>query len=101
VAKLFCSCVSFTLSKATPINHRLHKLQEVGVGTVHDGDAMGSNLTIDSGESAKTNVVEYESILTNPFQEESKEWAFKTSKMGWIPSIYVSPCSRPILSGRA
>jgi hypothetical protein len=36
-----------------------HKLDEIGIGTVHGGDAMRSDLTIDGGETAEENVIEH------------------------------------------
>jgi hypothetical protein len=42
---------SFRLHKSrpwrvAPIDHKLHEFDEIGIGTVHDGDATGGDLTI-------------------------------------------------------
>jgi hypothetical protein len=57
---------------------KLHKLGEIGIGTVHDGDATRSDLTIDGGEVAEENVIEHKhGILTNPVPGRVENDEFK------------------------
>jgi hypothetical protein len=67
LTKLLSGCISLALSGIAPIDHKLHEFDEIGIGTVHDGDATGSDLIVDSGEVAEGNIVEHEeSVLTDP-----------------------------------
>jgi len=63
---LLSSYISLALGGIAPIDHKLHEFNEIGIGTVYDGDSTGGDLTIDSGEAAEENIVEHESVLTDP-----------------------------------
>jgi phosphoribosylformylglycinamidine (FGAM) synthase PurS component len=63
--------------------NKLHKLDEIGIGTVHDGDTTRSDLTIDGGETAKENVIEHkDSVLANPVPGRIEVTGFKRVENG-------------------
>lgn len=83
MAKLLRRCVSLALGRITLIDHKLHKLDEIAIGTVHDGDATRSDLAIDRGEAAEKNVVEHkDGVLANPVPGRVKVTSFKCVENG-------------------
>jgi hypothetical protein len=83
LAKLLCSCVCLTLGGIAAVDHKLHKFDEVGIGTVHDGDATRSDLTINGGEAAGKDVIEHKNgILTYPFPGRVEVTGFKCVENG-------------------
>jgi hypothetical protein len=88
LTKLLSSCISLALGWIAPIDHKLHEFDEVGIRTVHDGDATGGDLRIDSGEAAEENIIEHEeSVLTDPIPRGVEMASLRASKMGWMPSV--------------
>ena len=71
LAKLLCNCIH-RLAIAT-VDHKLHKLDELGIGTIHDCDAARSDLMIGCGEAAEDNVIEYKNGVGEPSSRESRE----------------------------
>ena len=59
MAKLLGSCICLTLGGIAPVDHKLHKLDKIGIGTVHDSNATCSDLTIDGCEAVEENVVKH------------------------------------------
>ena len=48
------------------VDHEFHKFDEMGICTVHDGDAMRSNSKIDDGEATEENIIDHENgVLAN------------------------------------
>jgi len=68
LTKLLSSCISLALGRIAPIDHKLHEFDEIGIGTVHDGDATGGGLTIDSGD------VSIAMTLTPSAKSRSRGW---------------------------
>ncbi len=83
LAKLLYSCIYLTLGEIATVDYKLHKLDQVGIGTIYDGDAMHSDLTIDNDEAAKENVIEYKNgVLVNPVLERVEVTGFKCVENG-------------------
>ncbi len=83
---LLSSYISLALGGIAPIDHKLHEFNEIGIGTVYDGDSTystGGDLTIDSGEAAKENIVEHEeSVLTDPIPRGVEMASFERVENG-------------------
>jgi hypothetical protein len=83
LAKLLSSCVRLTLGGIAAVDHKLHKLDEIGIGTVHDSDATRSDLTIDGGEAAEENVIKHKNgVLANPVPGRVEVSGFKRVENG-------------------
>ena len=80
---LLSSYISLALGGIAPIDHKLYEFNEIGIGTVYDGDSTGGDLTIDSGEAAKENIVEHEeSVLTDPIPRGVEMASFERVENG-------------------
>jgi hypothetical protein len=55
---LLCSCIYLIIWRGR--TDRLHELDEIGVGAVHDSDATWIDITTDGDEAPEENVVEHE-----------------------------------------
>ena len=67
LAELLRQAVCLAALRVALVNVVLHVCEEFGIRTVHDLDATRGDLTIDSGEATKDDVVEHEKgILTDP-----------------------------------
>jgi hypothetical protein len=90
LTKLLSSCISLALGWIAPIDHKLHEFDEVGIRTVHNGDATGGDLRIDSGEVAKENIIEHEeSVLMDPIPRGVEMASFEGVENG-LDAIDVS-----------
>jgi hypothetical protein len=69
-ASLQLRTVRLTLDRMAAIDHKLDKLDEMGIGTLHDGDATRSDFTI---ETAEENVIEHKNgVLAKPSSRKSR-----------------------------
>ena len=67
LAELLRKLVSLATLRVALIDVVLHVRDQVGIRTVHDGNAASSDLTVDGSKAAEDDVVEHEqSILANP-----------------------------------
>ena len=67
LAELLRELVGLSALRIALIDVVLHVRNQVGIRTVHDRNAARGDLTIDSGEATKDDVIEHEkSVLTNP-----------------------------------
>jgi hypothetical protein len=90
LAKLLCSCICLALGGIASIDHKFHRLDEIGIGVVHDGEATCSDLMINGCEMAKENIVEYkDGILTNPIPGGVEMTSFECVENG-LDAIHVT-----------
>ena len=67
LAELLRKLVSLATLRVALVDVVLHVRDQVGIRTVHDGNAASGNLTIDGSQAAEDDVVEHEqSVLSNP-----------------------------------